>query len=330
MILLLQFVLIALSCVHVSHATRANPQKFLIVSTPSTSKISYVKIPQPGEKGSPTVSTLIGVGLSAPQGVAVDQMRKKLYVTDPADQKIFSYDIHDSEDSISCTGPTVVVDNTEARWVAVDPVGNVYYTDEPSQQILKLPADQVAKGVSTPIVLYDSAATVEVSAPGGIAADSFYTYWANKHIGDQVGSIIRGTEVPKDANLQRDVQALSANSDKSYGVCLALSNVFYTQPANTIYGVKNTGGAPQAINDRLINPRGCAYDGIGTVYVADRGAHAIFSFAGNMQELGPALLQKTVALDDAFGVAVFSRASKHVVGVFGLLLTLIVSVGLGL
>lgn len=288
-----------------------------------------MKIPQPSSKALPTVSTLIGVGLTAPQGIAVDQMRKKLYVTDPADQKIFSYDIHDSSDAISCTGPTTVVENTEARWVAVDPVGNLYYTDEPQQQVMKIPAHELENGGATPIMLYSSASLNQVSAPGGIAADSFYTYWANKHIGEQVGSIVRGTEMPRDANLQADVQVLSANSDKSYGVCLALSNVFYTQPSNTIYGVSNIGGDAVTINDRLVNPRGCVWDGVGTVYVADRGANAIFSFAGNMQKLGPALLQKVVALDDAFSVAVFSGASKHVAGVFGLLLTLMVSVGLG-
>ena len=56
--------------------------------------------------------------------------------------------------------------------------------------------------------------------------------------------------------LRTNLMALSKNTDKSYGVCLAMHNIFYTQPESTIYGVKKTGGEPHAISDRLQNPRG--------------------------------------------------------------------------
>ena len=55
------------------------------------------------------------------------------------------------------------------------------------------------------------------------------------------------------------------------------------------------------MSNKLSMPRGCAWDGDGTVYVADRGANAVFSFAGNMPTLDTALLQKAVDFGDAFG-----------------------------
>merc|ERR1719265_785 len=92
---------------------------------------------------------------------------------------------------------------------------------------------------------------------------------------------------------------------------MATSNIFYTQPDAIVYGVRKTGGGPQVVTDRLTNPRGCAWDGDGTIYVADRGANAVFSFAGNMPELGTALLDKAVDFQDAFGVAVYSGAARQ-------------------
>lgn len=290
-------------------ASRSAPRKFLIVSAPRTSRVSYVRIPRPGDTSTPTVNTLIGVGLTHPQGLAVDQRRKKLYVADPDSYKIYAYDLHDGGDSLSVTGQTVVAENTEARWVALDGTGNIYFTDEPSNKILKMPVSQVDAGNSTPMVLYESTSLAQVNAPGGIAVDSFYTYWTNKHIGSQVGSIVKGLDTPSETNLASNVQVLSRNTDKSYGVCVALNNVFYTQPESTIYGVKKTGSTPRVVSNRLVNPRGCAYDGDGTVYVADRGANAIYSFAGNMQDLSAALLSKTVDYEDAFGLTVFSKAA---------------------
>jgi len=117
---------------------------------------------------------------------------------------------------------------------------------------------------------------------------------------------VKGSDLPDTSNLATSVQTLSRNADKSYGVCLALNNVFYTQPQTTVYGVKKTGGPVTSVTNRLVNPRGCAWDGDGTVYVADRGANAVFSFPGNMPELSMVEVSKAVDFDDAFGVAVYS------------------------
>lgn len=309
-------------CFHISDAV----SKFLIVSAPRHGRIAYTKISRRGTRSQASMRTLIETGLVHPQGLAVDQRRGQLLVTDPDSRRIFSYRLHVHGDELTVDQPTVLAEGTEARWVAVDGVGNVFFTDEPSNQVNRISAENIRQGISRPEVVYDGNSLTQVSSPGGIAIDSFYAYWVNKQIGTQVGSVIKGSESPDTTNLASSVQTLASNSDKSYGVCLALNNVFYTQPESTIYGVKKTGSAVTTISDQMTNPRGCVWDGDGTVFVADRGANAVYSFAGNMQDLGAAHITKAVDFEDSFGVAVFSSASQKTVAlslVFGIIAAMV-------
>lgn len=298
----------------VRHTLGLTPDKFLIVSAPRDGKIAYMRVQRGGNLLSATkaledkTKALISSGLVHPQGLAVDQLRKALLVADPDAQKIYSYPLTSKMGELSAGAQTVLASGVEARWVAVDGVGNIFFTDEPRNQILKIAGAQVAKGNATPSVVYDGTSSSEVSSPGGLATDGFHAYWVNKQLGSQVGSVVRASETPK-VELPSLV-TLAKNSDKSYGLCLALNNVYYTQPESVIFAVKKTGGNIQKISDRFTNPRGCAWDGDSTVYVADRGANAVYSFSGNMRELSAVQLTKTVDFEDAFGVAVFSAARR--------------------
>jgi len=286
------------------------PAKWLIVSAPREGKVAYKRIAGGEFLGTETVHTLISTGLVHPQGMAVDQQSGKLLIADPDSKQILAYKLSSRRDSLTATLDAPAMKNVEARWVAVDGLGNVYATDEPSNRILKINASQIASGDANPAVLYDGMALTQVSGPGGIAVDNYNTYWVNKQIGTQVGSLIQGSTAPESANHQSSVKALTTNTDKSYGLCAALNHVFYTQPEASIFAVKKTGNhAVQTVSRKLSLPRGCAWDGDGTVYVADRGANAVFSFAANMPNSGAALLEKAVDFEDAFGVAVFSSGS---------------------
>ena len=90
---------------------------------------------------------------------------------------------------------------------------------------------------------------------------------------------------------------------------MSQNNVFYTNTQTFLYGVKKSGGAIATVSDKLLGPRGCAWDGDGTIYVADKTAKAIYSFAGNMHVLAPAQLTKAYEYDDAFGLAVIQAYS---------------------
>lgn len=302
----------------------SNPQQYLIASTPSTAKIHYITIPSGGIRDSDSkvkVEPLITSGLSEPQGIAVDTKGKRLIVADPSLGQILSYDLHvnDAKD-LSAKDKKVLVKDTEARWVAVDSAGTVFFTDESTNQILALVSSPngtnssaMANTTETKVsVLYDGDQDGEslVSNPGGISVDDFHVYWVNKNLASTVGSVVVAPARPEeDATLPR---ALSSNTDKSYGVCLSRGNLYYTQPEQSLYGVPSAGGDVQLINDRLTNPRGCAFDSEGTVYVADRGLNSIFSFAGGMQPMTSATLRKDIALEDAYSLAVYTATTTCV------------------
>lgn len=282
-------------------------KKWLIISAPRNSRISYVNIHEGGNVGDAKPKTLIDTGLQHPQGLAIDQKRKRLFVADPDVNKIYAYQLIIHDDSITTDGTqTVIAQNAESRWVAVDGLGNVFFSDEPSNQILSIPAESSLRGDTKPQVVYSGNEMSAVNQPGGIAVDGFHVFWTNKHFGTQAGSVVKGSEHPSTGALPSNaVHVLAKNTEKSYGLCMALGNIFYTNDNTYLYGVKKDGNSGiTEVSNKLKHPRGCVWDGDGTVYVADRGANAVYSFAGNMHTLGQADLEKKFDVEDAFGLTV--------------------------
>lgn len=288
---------------------------FLFVSAPRDGRVAYV--PLDAKNAKPI--TLIETGLKHPQGIAIDQKRKRLFVTDPDARKIYRYQIAVNGKALSTDGAqTVVSHDVESRWVAVDSWGNVFFTEEPGNTIRKIAADQVLRGTGISEIVYGADSILQVSDPGGIAVDNFHLYWTNKQNGMLAGVVVKGAEVPvqpvgQDAISVLATSGASGNIQKAYGICTALDTVYYTDSEQKLWGVKKNGGAPKEIANTLTNPRGCVYDGDGTVYVADRSANKIFAFAGNMKQLVRAPLVKAFDFEDAFGLAflsVLSAASR--------------------
>jgi len=155
----------------------------------------------------------------------------------------------------------------------------------------------------------------QVSFPGGIAVDNFQVFWTNKQQGSQHGTLLKGLEspIPSGSN-GSSVSVLSRVSESAYGVCLAMDNVFYTGHDKYVYGLKKGKATPVSqITSMLGSPRGCIWDGDGTVYVADRTKKAIYSFSGgSMQTLQEAPMAKAADYKDPFGLAVFSASSAAI------------------
>lgn len=285
---------------------------FLLISTPQSGKVQYVRVPQNGDISSATKHTLLDEGLQHPQGLAIDHKRKRLFVADPDVQKIYSYTLSVNGDTISTDGrQTIVADGSESRWVAVDGLGNVFFSNEPKSEILKITMQRMVRGSTIPEVMYSGKNLTQVNHPGGVAVDNFHVYWSNKRYGTQAGTIVKGSEV-KDPSMPSafNIDVIAKNSPKSYGVCLALNNVFFTDSEKSIYGVKKAGGKVVEVNNQLKKPRGCVWDGDGTVFVADREQNAIFSFKGNMGIITQADVKKELEIEDAFGLAFLSGASR--------------------
>jgi sugar lactone lactonase YvrE len=235
----------------------------------------------------------------------MDQKRQRLYVADPDVKKIYMYQLSTRDGELHVAGRRkTVCREAESRWVAVDNVGNVFFSDEPRSRILKLSADRAMRGERSPEIIVDGAVFAEVNDPGGVAVDTFNVYWTNKRAGARVGSIVKGPETLVAGAVQKSVSVLARKAIKSYGLCLAFDNVYFTDSEKSLFAVKKNGGPITEISSQLQNPRGCAWDGDGTVYVADRGGNAVYAFAGNMQHLKHAQLNKAFDYEDAFGLAV--------------------------
>lgn len=299
----------------------AHPKRWIVVSQPGQGTVSYVALPRGGGlRSTPNTSLSVLIagdganGSSEPMGLAVDQARGRLFVADPGKRQVVAYTLDYSSDPtyLGVSSPTVWASNVEARWVAVDSSGDIILSDEGANKILTVPLDQAERGDTTPRLLYDGASAAAVSAPGGVASDGVNVYWVNKKLGTQQGSLVAAPKAPSSQLAEDGIWRIATDSDKSYGVCLVTKNAFYTQAENSIHGVDlvRGGGVSATVSNRLGSPRGCAFDGDGTVYVADRTAGALYSFAGNMQVLGFAAMTKSAELPDAFGVAIFSRAAR--------------------
>jgi sugar lactone lactonase YvrE len=294
----------------------SEPTRYLIVSAPKLAKIEYFTLPDT------TPNPLIDTGLRSPQGLAEDRKRRVLYVADPDLRKVLSYELTVKEGTLLVEGqPTVAAQNVEARWVAVDGQGDLFFTDEAANVIMRVSSADVNAGNAHPVVVYSGAQTPEVNRPGGVAVDNFNVFWSNKAVGTQVGSVVKGDEEPQTAK-KHVLAKIAENANKVYGVCLSQNNVFYTDTQKFLFGVKKSGGAIATVSDGLLGPRGCTWDGESTVFVADKAAGAIYSFPGNMPNLSPARLSKFASYDDAFGLAVVQ--SNAVVAVFAAALALLV------
>mmetsp|Transcript_112540 Transcript_112540/g.363478 ORF Transcript_112540/g.363478 Transcript_112540/m.363478 type:complete len:340 (+) Transcript_112540:121-1140(+) len=292
------------------------PAKYLIVSNARNGTIGYAKVP-PGGGAPSEVRTLVDSGLGHPQGIAVDQKRQLLLVADSDLRKVVSYGLYlHADGSLAVDEQTPLAEDVEARWVAVDGPGNVYFSDEMGSRLLRVSARQVFDGDTNAEVVFPRGqeALGSLSAPGGLATDNFYLYWANKLDGQRAGTLVKGLEAgPNGSSSPLAAQppaVLASNAPKAYGVCVAVDNVFFTAPERDVYAVKTSGGNVATVTSGLRSPRGCAWDGDATVYVADRSAHAVYALPGPMVSLVQTTATQVLRFEDAFGVAVFSGGRR--------------------
>mmetsp|Transcript_59825 Transcript_59825/g.175516 ORF Transcript_59825/g.175516 Transcript_59825/m.175516 type:complete len:351 (-) Transcript_59825:40-1092(-) len=300
-----------------SDAGYAPPTKFLLVTNARNGTVGYLRLP--AKSGDAEVLPLITSGLGHPQGIAVDQKRRLLVVADPELRKVVSYGLAVLEDgSLGVDGQTSLAENVETRWVAVDGPGNVYFTDELGGWLLKVTARQVLDGDTSSAPVEFGGAAPPIALPGGVATDNFHLYWTNKQDGQSLGTVAKVLEGSAGGSASGAAQpgarttVLARNVPKAYGLCLAMDNVFFTDSDSNVFVVKRGGGEVRTVSSKLRSPRGCAWDGDSTIFVADRAANGIFAFDGPMTELSggssEARYRQVAHFQDAFGLAVFSGA----------------------
>lgn len=296
------------------------PTKYLIVSNARNGSIGYVRLSRDGTPGD--VMTLIDKDLVHPQGIAVDQKRQLLLIADSELRKVVSYGLMLHEDgTLGVDEQTPVADDVASRWVAVDGPGNVYFTDEENYKVLKISATQVLDGDTKARPVFadtkgDGAGSI--LAPGGVATDNFNIFWTNKEQGKEVGTVMKALQGPPLSNTtgaKLNSEPLAKNVPKAYGLCLAMSHLYYTGTEKNVYAVTTKGdGKVVTVTSELSNPRGCAWDGESTVYIADRSADGIFALPMPSLSLTEAKATKVAKFEGAFGVAVFSSARSSLAG----------------
>lgn len=303
---------LVVSCTALAVALWTGPQvaeayneldQFLIVSSSATHSIAYSPIAQEKPPGEVKLRTLISTGLTYPQGLAVDPWRKYLYVADPTLNNLVYYVLDPQGDRLYVSEQRVVAKGVEVRWVSVDNLGNVYFTVESTQRVMRITADMLDRGETNPQIVFEGKTSGMVSAPGGIAIDNYFAYWTNKLNPEQAGTIVRSLHAP--ASTTTDLANINA---KCYGVCMAVNNVFFTDETKNLYGISRLGGhKPVTVSSTFEEARGCAWDGQNTVYVADKKKNAVFSFPANMPSLRENLpIQLTAYMEGAYGVAVYT------------------------
>lgn len=262
----------------------------------------------PSNYGTP--QPLIASGLTHPQGIAYDRARSRLLIADPDVKQILAYTLGFDEEGnpLVSSGPFVVCKGVESRWVSVDDNGDVLFSDEPANMILKVAdADVLGNPDKAPEVLYNGGDMAQVSEPGGVAVDTDNIYWTNKHYGTLAGSVIRARKTPTPAgDVPGTVSVLASNTERSYGVCIARGRLYYTDASSKLYSLSLAASAGNAVelSRSLSNPRGCTADEDGHVFLADRGAGAVYFVETSNHT---ARLTRVFDHQDAFGVAVARR-----------------------
>lgn len=301
----------------------AQPSTFILVSSPARQLVFYAKVPSAakaamGELLQAKTLTISGQ-LQMPYGIAVDGARAIVYVADQAQNAVMAmrlaiqFDDDGNENLVIVDVPKAAVEGVRPKYIAVDGTGNLFMAQD-TGEILTVPGDELAEAVragtavSKVTTLYTSDQVLTMKKPQGVAVDNFNVYWANGEGGTQAGTVMAAFEVPPDAGSENMVEALTTQVDSAFGVCLSGKYLFFTGAQERVYGMRQKGGATQVITKQLQTPRGCAWDGDGTIYVADKGASSVYAFSANAPSLRAMMIQEVLKVPGAYDVGIFTTS----------------------
>jgi len=305
-------------------ATNVANKQYLISSFPSMRTVAYTHLPD-------TVWRPLFIGVvENPVGIAVDPLFSRLFVADQTLNKIFSYHLVIKSDGLLETDSTqsVAVDGVAAKWMAVNGLGDLYFSGEMvgdmsdgnGQAVYRMDAAKLNTGDALyPTLVYNQANSgypnSAIWAPSGVAVDSFNVFWANIQNGTEHGAVCTGPRQNIGVTVT-STTVLSKAVNEVRGLAATALTLFYLTPS-AVYGIpKATDGV--AIEDSTVgviqstdvangwDPKSIAFDGVGTMYWTDHKAGIIYKFPAGSTSTYP--LTKYVDAPDAYGLAIFSLA----------------------
>lgn len=166
--------------------------------------------------------------------------------------------------------------------------------------------------------IYEGAHNYHVESPGGLVTNGSHIFWTNTNNGTLNGSVVRGLMDPRlpvgsRINDTFVALALSNDTEQAFGIVKTKSLVVFSSQTDrngNIYGLSEETGQVVALTSRLAKPRGLAWDGDQTVFVADQSKDGVWSIpvgrlAGNLP------LSEAVSMKGAYGVAVLTVHLDH-------------------
>jgi hypothetical protein len=167
--------------------------------------------------------------------------------------------------------------------------------------------------------MYEGSANPQVSSPSGVVADGPRLFWANGANGTKAGTLVQGQATPwappslaaKGLAGDFPTAKVADSADRAYGIAKTNTLLFFTGKSSStgrdaVFGVDQYGGPVFNLAPGLSKPRGLAWDGDNTVYVADEGKNFVWSMpAGRLVASAP--VSKAVEFSGAYGVALISK-----------------------
>jgi len=326
--------------------------RFVFIASPATSSIYYVKVPF-GATGGLEAEVLIDgqaskctcncgdgsdQGLKTPNSIALHKGKETmtLYVADSGAQNIYAYEVAGGlhgfstyqrmKQALSFLGRStkalpdlgdvrvgrqrLIVEGVEGLGgIDVDGNGNLFYAVADGQ-VQMVSGGALASSSATIVpstTIYSTEKTTMVSSPLDVVADGANVYWANGAGGEIPGTVVFGPET------SGNPVALAANGNSASGICRARGLIYYSAATLSLYAVHQSGGAIAEVSSAFQQPRGCAFDGESTLYVADEGG-GIYSLPASSALRPVRKLRNLTKVEGPTDVAVYLPNSDDLVG----------------
>jgi len=177
-----------------------NYTNFLIISQPNAATVEYFVVNSTTGQLGDDAHFLLGVDadLVQPKAIAVDAIGKVLYVTDPGQARILSYDLAlDANLALLATNPQVVLSDVTTDWIQIDSYGKLFYSQENPVGIYQL--DTTTSG-QVESVLPNENLLSNTSTPGGVATDGVSVIFTNNNVDNLLTRIATGPVYRTDAD----------------------------------------------------------------------------------------------------------------------------------